>query len=190
MVGGTIHRERIHRETSRALVLHLLWQPRGAKITAQKKCALTTPSFLSRGTLYNYVGVVKRHFYTFIGDCVWCGRFFFLLTRNLLFCPTKARILNPAAERWFHQPSIRSSTTDHDSCFELPACAGRQGAQSKTRSHLRDQGAPRAALHGSHLRARGCGAQQPVQLHGKFAGDGHFSHARALVKFQSSIHTL
>src|SRR6266851_8329032 len=58
------------------------------------------------------------------------SRFFFLLTRNLLFCPTKARIVNPAAERWFHQPSIRSSTTDHDSCFELPAYAGRQGAQS------------------------------------------------------------
>jgi len=82
---------------------------------------------------------------------------FSFLTRNLFFCPTKARILNPAAERWFHQPSIRSSTSDHDSCFELPACAGRQGAQSKTRSHLQDQGAPRATLHGSHLRAPGCG---------------------------------
>jgi hypothetical protein len=82
---------------------------------------------------------------------------FSFLTRNLLFCPTKARILNPAAERWFHQPSIRSSPSDHDSCFELPACAGRQGAQSKTRSQLRDQGAPRATLHGSHLRARGYG---------------------------------
>ena len=49
--------------------------------------------------------------------------------------------MNPAVERWFHQPSIRSSTSDHDSCFELPACAGRQGAQSETRSQVRDQGA-------------------------------------------------
>ena len=118
------------------------------------------------------------------------SRFFVFLPEIFSFSPTKARIVNPAVERWFHQPSIRSSTTDHDSCFELPACAGRQGAQSKRRSHLRDQGAPRATLHGSHLRARGCGAQHPVQLHGKFACHGHFGHARALVKFQSSIHTL
>jgi len=32
------------------LVLHLLWQLRGEKITAQEKCALTMPSFLSKGT--------------------------------------------------------------------------------------------------------------------------------------------
>jgi hypothetical protein len=44
------HREMIHRETSRVLALHLLWQPRGAQTTAQKTCALTTPSFSSRGT--------------------------------------------------------------------------------------------------------------------------------------------
>ena len=59
--------------------------------------------------------------------------FFVFLTRSLCFCPTKARTVNPSVERWFHQPSIRSLTTDHDSCFELPACAGRQGAQSVRR---------------------------------------------------------
>jgi len=40
----------IHRATSRALVLHLLWQPRGARSTGAKKCLLTTPSLLSRAT--------------------------------------------------------------------------------------------------------------------------------------------
>jgi hypothetical protein len=40
----------IHREILRVLVLHHLWQPRGARTTAQDNCALTTPSLLSRGT--------------------------------------------------------------------------------------------------------------------------------------------
>ena len=51
MVGGTIRRKLIHRESFRASVLYLLWQLRGAKITAADKCCLTTPSFLSSGTL-------------------------------------------------------------------------------------------------------------------------------------------
>ena len=40
----------IHREISRVLCPPTLWQPRGAKNTAQEKCCLTTPSFLSTGT--------------------------------------------------------------------------------------------------------------------------------------------
>src|SRR5713226_5582707 len=40
----------IHRENSRVLVLHLLWQSRGARSTAAKNCLLTTPSLLSRAT--------------------------------------------------------------------------------------------------------------------------------------------
>src|SRR5258708_19427584 len=95
------------------------------------------PSSKDGAPLYNCVGVVKRHFSILIGDCVLCGRRFFLfLTRNLFFGLTKARIVNPAVERSFHQPSIRSSTTDHDSFFELPACASSHGPQSKTPSHL------------------------------------------------------
>ncbi len=43
-------REVIHREISRVLCPPTLWQPRGAKNTAQEKCCLTTPSFLSTGT--------------------------------------------------------------------------------------------------------------------------------------------
>ena len=42
---------------------------------------------------------------------------FFFLPGIFSFSPTKARVLNLAVERWFHQPSIRSSTADHDSCF-------------------------------------------------------------------------
>jgi len=34
---------------------------------------------------------------------------------------------------WFHQPSIRSLDSDHDSLFRLPNCSGRQGAQSAQR---------------------------------------------------------
>jgi hypothetical protein len=37
---------------------------------------------------------------------------------------TKARFENRAVENWFHQPSIRSLTSDHDSLFELPDLLG------------------------------------------------------------------
>jgi hypothetical protein len=51
----------IRRETSRVLVLHLLWLRRGAKNTAREFCALTTPSFLSKGTRkFNVKGRATR----------------------------------------------------------------------------------------------------------------------------------
>jgi hypothetical protein len=43
------HREMIHREISRVLVLHLLWLPRGTQNTGLHICVLSTPSFLSTG---------------------------------------------------------------------------------------------------------------------------------------------
>src|SRR5579862_192142 len=47
MVGGTIRREVIHRESFRALVLHLSESQAVLQSIAQQKCLLTTPSFLS-----------------------------------------------------------------------------------------------------------------------------------------------
>ena len=51
MVGGTIRSpSNDYCETSSVLVLHLLWQSRGVQTIARMNCALTTPSFSSRGT--------------------------------------------------------------------------------------------------------------------------------------------
>ena len=50
MVGGTIRRKLIHRESFRASVLHLSEIQAVLKSIAAMKCALTTPSFLSNGT--------------------------------------------------------------------------------------------------------------------------------------------
>jgi hypothetical protein len=63
MVGGTtFHRRVIQREISRVLVLNLSGKPSGAQALHRISLPLTEPSLLSRGTLYNRVGVVKRHF--------------------------------------------------------------------------------------------------------------------------------
>jgi hypothetical protein len=53
MAGGTIrsHRKMIHRESSRASVLNHSGGPAVLHGSAGKKCLLTTPSLLSRGTL-------------------------------------------------------------------------------------------------------------------------------------------
>jgi hypothetical protein len=60
------HRGMIHREISRVLVLHLLWQRRGARSTTKEKCALTTPSLLSRGTLVSVLAGQFRKWYFLI----------------------------------------------------------------------------------------------------------------------------
>jgi hypothetical protein len=50
MVGGTIRRKLIHRESFRASVLHLSEHPAVLESIVAKKCLLTTLSFLSSGT--------------------------------------------------------------------------------------------------------------------------------------------
>src|SRR6266849_2934126 len=50
MVGGTIRRKVIHRESFRASVLHHSENQAVLQSIATKKCLLTTPSLLSRGT--------------------------------------------------------------------------------------------------------------------------------------------
>ena len=50
MVGGTIRRKLIHRESFRASVLHHSEIQAVLKSIAAKKCMLTTPSLLSSGT--------------------------------------------------------------------------------------------------------------------------------------------
>jgi hypothetical protein len=50
MVGGTIRRKLIHRESFRASVLHLSEHQAVLESIAAKKCLLTTPSFLSSTT--------------------------------------------------------------------------------------------------------------------------------------------
>ncbi len=69
-----------------------------------------------------------------------------LLGLLLLFAhATKARFQNPAVEVWFHQPSIRSLTSDHDSLFRLPDFL--QGGKVPNQANdvlLAHQGAPRA----------------------------------------------
>jgi hypothetical protein len=50
MVGGTIRRKVIHRESFRALVLHHSENQAVLQGIAAKKCLLSTPSLLSRAT--------------------------------------------------------------------------------------------------------------------------------------------
>jgi hypothetical protein len=50
MVGGTIRRKLIHRESFRVSVLHLSEIQAVLQSIATMRCVLTTPSFLSRGT--------------------------------------------------------------------------------------------------------------------------------------------
>jgi hypothetical protein len=50
MVGGTIRRKLIHRESFRASVLYLSEIQAVLQSIAAMKCVLTTPSFLSSGT--------------------------------------------------------------------------------------------------------------------------------------------
>jgi hypothetical protein len=50
MVGGTIRRKVIHRESFQSSVLNLLWQQRGAHRIEERNCLLTTPSLLSKAT--------------------------------------------------------------------------------------------------------------------------------------------
>lgn len=50
MVGGTIRRKLIHRESFRVSVLHLSEIQAVLQSIATMRCVLTTPSFLSSGT--------------------------------------------------------------------------------------------------------------------------------------------
>src|SRR5437899_8358247 len=52
MVGGTTPPQSDSGEISRVLVLNLLWQSKRCSRTAQDISVLTTPSLLSRGTLW------------------------------------------------------------------------------------------------------------------------------------------
>ena len=101
-------------------------------------------------SVYNRVGFVKRHLYfsepgaasravrRFLSDCSsqtldaangslclsWdeaCAERCFVLVRILWSPLTKTRSLESYGAISFYQPSIRSSTTDHDSLFELPS---------------------------------------------------------------------
>src|SRR6266404_7300644 len=53
MVGGTIRRKLIHRESFRASVLHLSEIQTVLQSIAEKKSVLTTPSLLSSGTRHS-----------------------------------------------------------------------------------------------------------------------------------------
>jgi hypothetical protein len=56
MVGGTIRRKLIHRESFRASVLHHSEIQAVPESIAAKKCLLTTPSLLSIGTRRGHRG--------------------------------------------------------------------------------------------------------------------------------------
>lgn len=112
-----------------------------------------------------------------------------LLGLLLLFAhATKARFQNPTVDVWFHQPSIRSLTPDHDSLFRLPGFF--QGGKAPNQANdvlLAHQGAPRAALHANQLRIIGLAAQHPVHPYRQLPGDRNLSHATAPAQLQPLI---
>src|ERR1019366_3026676 len=80
-------------------------------------------------TLYNRVGVVKRHvdrrrvlFFPFVEGF----GFGVAVDFGFAFCSCdQGPLLESCGGRnWFHQPSIRSLTSDHDSLFRLPDVLG------------------------------------------------------------------
>jgi hypothetical protein len=112
-----------------------------------------------------------------------------LLGLLLLFAhATKARFQNPTVDVWFHQPSIRSLTSDHDSLFRLPDFF--QGGKAPNQPNddlLLHQGGPRAALHANQLRITGPAAQHPVHPYRQLSGDRDLGYATAPAQLQSLI---
>lgn len=94
---------------------------------------------------------------------------------------------NPAVERWFHQPSIRSLYCDHDSLFRLPDCSGGKAPNQPNDDLLLHQGGPRAALHANQLRITGLATQHPVHSYRQLSGDCDFGHATAPAQLQALI---
>src|SRR5450759_882761 len=80
-------------------------------------------------TLYDVVGSVKRHV-----ECTSCGRLVFVLTYkglcSFLLHSDQGSLSKSSGGIWFHQPSIRSGTSDHDSFFRRRDRSREQGAQS------------------------------------------------------------
>src|SRR5712664_3573723 len=129
MAGGTIrsHRKLIHRESSRASVLNHSGGHAVLHSIAEYKCLLTTLSLLSRGTLYDGVGSVKGH----VEFASRRGLFFSSPERNSSLSFIRPRLARESGGGfWFHQPSIRSLTPDHDSFFRRRDRSREQGAQS------------------------------------------------------------
>ncbi len=59
MVGGTIRRKLIHRESFRASVLHHSEIQAVLQSIAEKKCLLTTPSLLSMAPMGHLLGTFR-----------------------------------------------------------------------------------------------------------------------------------
>ena len=105
-------------------------------------------------TLYNRVGVVKRHFhcrkdfsFPFVEGFAFGVAFAFALRSS-----TKARFQNPAVELGSTSHLFGHSTSDHDSLFRLPAYREARRSNQSNGDLLLHQGGPRAALHANQLR--------------------------------------
>ena len=135
--------------------------------------------------LYDVVGSVKRHF-----EFTSCGRLVLVLTYKGLCSflhSDQGSLSKSSGGIWFHQPSIRSLISDHDSLFRLPDFSGRRGAQSAKRWIVLHQGGPRATSHANQLRVIHLATQHPVHAHRQFPGDRHVRHAAATTQPQSLI---
>ena len=92
------------------------------------------------------------------GSPYWCwdearAKRGFVVARILWRPLTKTRSLESYGEMSINRPSIRSSTTDHESFFERPLCfQGRQGAPPFCRWTWVHHGNPRATLPASRRR--------------------------------------
>jgi hypothetical protein len=71
MVGGTIRRKLIHRESFRASVLHHSEIHAVPKSIAELNCLLTTPSLLSRGTRQTSAYLTRAYLVSHL-QCCWC----------------------------------------------------------------------------------------------------------------------
>jgi hypothetical protein len=136
-------------------------------------------------TLYNRVGVVKRH--------VDRRRFFgFSLRGGVAFgfvfahC-TKARFQNPAVE-----PGSTNHLSGHlfpimIRCSDSSTTRGGKVPNQPNDDLRAHQGGPRAVLHANQLRVAGLAAQHPVHPYCQLSGDRDLRHTPAPAQLQSLI---
>src|SRR5712692_9733787 len=142
-------------------------------------------------TLYNLVGVVKRHVECLrsASCCAGAELEFFLLIGKLLMLLLLTRLqLAFRIWRWkLVPPTIYSVSGTMIRCSDS-RLFGRQGAQSAQRWTVFHQGGPRAALHANQLRVIRRAAQHPVHPHGQLASHGNLRHRGPTAKLQTLIH--
>ncbi len=132
-----------------------------------------------RATLYNRVGVVKRHVerrrfsaFPFIESFCFFRAFVFAHATRLAFRILRWNLVPPTI-----YPALENQIMIR--CPNFPTLREGKAPNQSNDELLRHQGGPRAALHANQLRVIGLAAQHPIHPHGQLASDGDLSYTGA-----------